>query len=114
MAEDTIWLGQRAPWAPGLRADTLPRDTYQGGDLGHGLGAATLHWDGVPDRVLVPMETPHAAAGQEHRVVDHRVAACPHTCDSTVHHLRLDTAAPALHVAGCPEHGWTFYTLAAP
>jgi hypothetical protein len=63
---DIVWFPPRRPWAPGARADRLPRDT-PGSDLGHGMGAATLHWDGVPNVVRVPPETPHPAAGMEHR-----------------------------------------------
>ena len=89
----------RPPWTPGDRVDPVPDEP-----------GVILVWDGVPDVVRVPDETPHPTAGQVSRVQDHRVAGCPHpSCEGShpVHHLHLEGD---LFVAGGTVHGWVFYT----
>lgn len=62
-------------------------------------------WDGVPDRVRVPMNHP-SIPGRVLTVLDHRVDTCPKCREIVCTHLHLEGDH---FVAGCHDCGFVFY-----
>jgi hypothetical protein len=100
--EDIIWT---KPAAPGQEVVEVEGFTIDGKPV-------HVWFDGVPTAVKKPDEL----GGERRKVIDSMLAHCPHdecgTHPTQILHLLVEVSEnEMLIVAGCPNHGWVWYTM---